>query len=73
MQEAIRAVEQNLFAWRRIFAHVEGVPDYGAPDVEACVSDDPLHVFNGIYNARFGDWRGRGETVAADFVARRRP
>ena len=66
MEPRIRPVEQNLFAWRRIFLDVGGVGNYGARDVAGCVSDVPFHLFNGIYDARFTDWEARGSQVADD-------
>lgn len=66
----VREVEQNLFAWRRIFLDVEGVRDYGALDVQGCVSDVRFHLFNGIYDARFTNWEARGHEVAADYIQR---
>jgi GNAT superfamily N-acetyltransferase len=73
MEKRIAPVEENLFAWRRVFLDVDGVHDYGAPDVEACVSDVAFHLFNGICAARFDDWRGRGERVADDYIQRGLP
>ncbi len=73
MEVLIRQVEQSLFAWRRIFLDVEGVSDYGARDVQGCLSDVPFHLFNGIYDARFTNWEARGSQVANDYIARGLP
>jgi GNAT superfamily N-acetyltransferase len=67
------AVEENLFEWRRIFREVDGVANCSAPDVQACCSPVPSHLFNGVCEARFDDWGSRAKEVADTFVARGLP
>jgi len=73
MDPRVAAVEENLFAWRRIFLDVDGVQNCSAPDVQACSSPVPSHLFNGVCEARFDDWGSRAQEVADTFVARGLP
>jgi ribosomal protein S18 acetylase RimI-like enzyme len=66
----ITPVETNLFAWRRVFLDVPDVVDRSAADVQACSSSIPLHLFNGICEARFQDWAARAREVIGEYVDR---